>query len=324
MKIYLSFLLIILRSLSCFSQVDTDFKGSSDHTLISRYPGSTIMSYFSRDYDEVKFPISYSKNEVINWKVTAGKHTSIHYTGPKDRSPLEIMRNFKNALENEGAEILFACSGRECDNGKASYDMKFFNKVFATEGMRSSSEGNHYGGFAGSDQQQYLFCKLGQNNKVIYVSIAVIDSYWAGVEYLVEIVESKEMDSGLVSVNAESLRNKIEKDGKMALYGIYFDTGKSTIKPESTVELNAVIDYLRANSEVNLYIVGHTDDTGDYLRNQLLSEQRAQAIVNHLKENKISADRLKAIGVGPACPVASNLNEEGRSKNRRVEIVRKL
>ena len=111
----------------------------------------------------------------------------------------------------------------------------------------------------------------------------------------------------------------------MALYGIYFDTGNATLKPGSARVLNEVAQYLKANTRSKLYVVGHTDDAGDYNANLALSDQRAAAVVaDLLTRSGVKAERLLAKGVGPLAPVASNNNDAGKQLNRRVELIERL
>jgi outer membrane protein OmpA-like peptidoglycan-associated protein len=120
-----------------------------------------------------------------------------------------------------------------------------------------------------------------------------------------------------------SIKEGIEKDGKIALYGILFDTGKSEIKPESAETLKQITDYLNANPAVRIIVAGHTDNTGTYTGNMTLSKARAESIKTYLSgTGKISASRMIAEGVGQVCPVSSNDTEEGRKLNRRIEIVK--
>lgn len=135
---------------------------------------------------------------------------------------------------------------------------------------------------------------------------------------------SVEVDVIKQEVSAVDIKGSIAHQGKIALYGILFDTGKSEIKPESEKAISSVATYLRENPDVNVYIVGHTDNAGDYAMNQKLSRNRGEAIKNHLiSRYSVSAFRLSADGVGPVCPVASNDTAEGMALNRRVEIVKK-
>jgi outer membrane protein OmpA-like peptidoglycan-associated protein len=130
------------------------------------------------------------------------------------------------------------------------------------------------------------------------------------------------MEIGLVTVNADALAKDIARTGHVAIYGIYFDTGKADLKPESEPVLKEIAKLLQHNPELKLYVVGHTDNVGDLTYNMKLSQARANAVVEELvSKYGVDAKRLKAHGVGPLSPVVSNNTEEGRAKNRRVELV---
>ena len=121
---------------------------------------------------------------------------------------------------------------------------------------------------------------------------------------------------------AESLAGNINETGKAAVYGIYFDTGKAEIKQESEPALAEIVKLLNSDSQLKLYVVGHTDNVGLFEYNIKLSQDRAAAVVKVLiGKYGITASRLTPFGDGPTAPVASNKSEEGRAKNRRVELV---
>jgi outer membrane protein OmpA-like peptidoglycan-associated protein len=125
-----------------------------------------------------------------------------------------------------------------------------------------------------------------------------------------------------VVANAASLAGSIKDAGKVAIYGIYFDTAKAVIKPESEPSLKEIAKMLQTDPKLKVYIVGHTDNVGTFDSNMKLSKDRADAVVKALAgKYNIGATRLQAGGVGPLSPAASNLTEEGRAKNRRVELV---
>jgi outer membrane protein OmpA-like peptidoglycan-associated protein len=146
----------------------------------------------------------------------------------------------------------------------------------------------------------------------------------AGPWTKIRIVEEKPMETGMVKVTADVLKTNILKDGHMAVYGIYFDTGKSDIKPESAETIKEIATLLQKNPSLQIYIVGHTDNVGNLKDNMELSNKRAAAVVTELiTRYKIEASRLEAGGVGPLAPVATNDTKEGKELNRRVEIVKK-
>ena len=136
-----------------------------------------------------------------------------------------------------------------------------------------------------------------------------------------KIVRVAGMEQSVV-VSAEQIAKAMGDEGKVVFYGIYFDTDKATLKAESAPTLAEMAKWLKTNAGTNVFIVGHTDMQGPVERNQKLSRDRAGAVIAALtKEHGISAARLLADGVGPLAPVASNANEAGRAKNRRVEMV---
>lgn len=140
--------------------------------------------------------------------------------------------------------------------------------------------------------------------------------------YSVSVVEKEAMEQD-VSADASSMASSIKATGKIALYGIYFDTGKSVLKPESLSTLQEIAKLLMADKALKLYVVGHTDNTGTFDANIKLSMERAASVINALvTQHSVEAARLRAFGDGPTAPVATNENEEGKSLNRRVELVK--
>jgi outer membrane protein OmpA-like peptidoglycan-associated protein len=123
--------------------------------------------------------------------------------------------------------------------------------------------------------------------------------------------------------DAKSFSDDIKATGHTAIYGIYFDTGKSAIKPESEGALGEIAKLLKSDPGLKLHVVGHTDNVGVMEANVKLSQDRANAVVQALAgKHGIAGARLKASGVGPLAPVASNDTDEGKQKNRRVELVK--
>ena len=125
-----------------------------------------------------------------------------------------------------------------------------------------------------------------------------------------------------IAKGAVPLYDRMMSDGKFITYGITFDVGKATIKPESMGEINRIVQLMNENPTLKFSVEGHTDSTGNATSNQTLSEQRAQAIVAKLVEMGIAKDRLTAVGKGQNNPISDNSTDEGRAKNRRVEFVK--
>lgn len=143
-----------------------------------------------------------------------------------------------------------------------------------------------------------------------------------GAGYTLNIVEQKAMAQEIVA-DAAALVADIRATGRAAVYGIYFDTGKSVVKPESEPSLKEIAKLLQGDPKLALHVVGHTDSVGEFSYNMKLSEARAVAVIQALSGGHgVDFERLKPHGVGPLAPVQSNETEEGRAKNRRVELVK--
>ena len=136
------------------------------------------------------------------------------------------------------------------------------------------------------------------------------------------IVEKQEMAQHVVA-DAASFRDGLKANGHIAVDGIFFDTAKAVVKPESTPALQEIAKLLAADPSLKLWVVGHTDSVGQVDANMKLAQARAEAVAAALvSSHGVAAARLKGYGVGPLAPVASNDTEEGRAKNRRVELVK--
>jgi len=160
--------------------------------------------------------------------------------------------------------------------------------------------------------------KLTKNGKELWIEV------WADYtgKYILTIVEKAAMAQELVA-NADAFADSLRMTGHIAVEGIYFDTAKTELKPESSAAIAEVAKLLKGDASLKLHVVGHTDNAGALDGNMKLSQGRAQSVVQALvKSHGIETARLKAYGSGPYAPVASNDSEEGRAKNRRVELVK--
>jgi len=162
--------------------------------------------------------------------------------------------------------------------------------------------------------------RLGKGGKEAWVVVNT-SNIPSGMFITMTIIEKEGMKQE-VTIDAAAMAQGLSDAGEVAIYGIYFDTGKSDLKPESEPALDEIAKLLKASPLLKVFIVGHTDMVGDPAANVKLSQARAQAVVTALvAKNGIAAARLTPFGAGPFAPVASNKTEEGRAKNRRVELV---
>ena len=267
------------------------------HPLITAFEGSYIEGQEVKEFDKQQLVIGkVQQNGIVKTEKIEGKVTRIDYRDPDNRSSLERMRNYEQALKKGGFEIIYNCSKEECGPEIQIETIGYY------------------------PPERYLTAFLKRKEGNVWIGVFVAAGPWTKIR----IVEEKPMETGMVKVTADILKKNILKDGHMAVYGIYFDTGKSDIKPESSEMIKEIATLLQKNPSLQIYIVGHTDNAGKLKDNIELSNKRAVAVVKELiTRYKIDASRLEAGGVGPLAPVATNDTKEGKELNRRVEIVKK-
>jgi outer membrane protein OmpA-like peptidoglycan-associated protein len=304
-----------------------DVAGSGDHPLVGRYEGSEIVAYNVKEFDEVTVIEAPFDVTAIpggpGFKTIEGKSFLIYYTVPQGRTSLEVARNYEDALKAKGFSIMFSCA---TDKGTC----------FAT----GQDEGATYLGQAVGDQNsipkmsdddyvqnwftkgRYLLARLDRPEGAVYVAIYLGEADRGNVA-VVKVAETKEMEKDKIQfVKASEMEQAIADSGRIALYGILFDFDKDVVKPESKPTLDEIATLLQTKPELKLKIVGHTDNKGTSEYNLDLSSRRAASVVAALTGTYgIAPDRLTSEGAGLTQPVASNDTEEGRAKNRRVELV---
>ena len=266
------------------------------HPLIRAYAGSTLLSDPEvRSFDEQQIVVARVQPDgSVKTERLEGKVTMLQYQDPEDRSSLERIRNYQQALTAGGFEIVYLCGQEEC-------------------GPETQVPGVGY-----YPPERYLAARLVRPVGDVWVAVYV----GAGSRSRIHVVEVKPMETGMVAVSAEALSRGILATGHAAVYGVHFDTGKADLKPESAAALKEIAGLLERNPSLTLHVVGHTDNVGALAANMDLSARRAAAVVTELTGRyQVAAARLLSGGVGPLAPVASNRTEAGRAENRRVELV---
>jgi OOP family OmpA-OmpF porin len=225
-------------------------------------------------------------------------------------SPYEAYASARKWAADRGFRESFDCTKQWCGS-------RFIRKVVDLNGNIIKG-GERWS----QDSEYYFLAKLVSPEKVQHLSFLAYKHPKGLTISRILTVTPTELEFNLISVTSDSLAEEIEKTGKAAVYGIYFDTDKSEVKPESEPTLLEIAKLLQSNPDMMLFVDGHTDDQGEDAYNLDLSARRAEAVVQSLVlKHGVAAERLEARGLGETAPVASNDSEEGRSWNRRVELV---
>lgn len=203
----------------------------------------------------------------------------------KQAGELQITRNYANAVKSMGGTVLFEgqCPDVECAENR---------------GYRMMTGSVHQGG------------------NELWIEVVPFND---GHDYYLTVVAKQGMKQ---DVTANAMLDALNREGHVALY-INFDTGKSVIKSESKPIIEQIVQMMKADGDLQIRVEGHTDNVGSPASNKTLSEDRAKAVVSALVAQGIDPKRLSASGYGQEKPIADNKTEEGRAKNRRVELVKK-
>jgi OmpA-OmpF porin, OOP family len=256
---------------------EPDAEGCKDHALVTRLPGYHIYLCRGSEFDAVKFHSDANGNETT----VEGRYSEIIYyidQGRSPPSPLQVARNYENALTKIGGKIV------------TSYE---------DGGGRIST------------------LRLARDGKEYWIETVTFNPE----QYTVRVLEKVGMVQEVVA-DAAALKAGLAAAGHVEVPGILFDTGKSALRPESDRALGELAKLLAGSPGLKAYVVGHTDNAGTLASNLALSAARADAVVKALTARfQVDARRLAPFGAGPYAPVASNATEEGKARNRRVELV---
>lgn len=321
--------LLVILTLMCLGIATSvgyagDIVGGKDSPLVSRFAGSQLDGFQEIGFGQGEFYLpdatAPAKELQSDKTITVeGRVTRLLYLVQKGKTPLEVHRNFEMALKSAGVTLKTSVNGKGArwvpnKHWRDNFTEMRFQNVWAADVSPFWQDGF------------YLYGVLNRGGKLLHISVLTAQNFQESKDQqaavAVQIIEPVEMPTGQVTVNADAMNQALSTEGRIALYGLFFDTGKAVIKPESKSQLDEMARMLKDNPVLKVYIVGHTDSQGLLDGNITLSRARAQAVVDALvKTYKLDVKHLAAAGVASYAPIASNASEAGRAKNRRVELV---
>lgn len=303
-----------------------DVPGSSDPAGMKRYEGSDLIGYRAPKFDEYLLPLgpptnayppTYTKSTPIE-----GQVSYYTYLAPEGRTGAELLRNYKQEFQRLGLQVLY-----EKAAGKGWFGPTFI-QISKDSGIGDILEYNEA-------EERMIVGKTKDAQPTYYVVFVTVFRDGGMPDRLVGkvtkgrallqlvVVTPDTMEKKMTFVNADDMKQALHDSGKVVLYGLYFDTDKDAVKPESQPTMAEIAKLMKSDPSLRLHVVGHTDNQGKPDYNLDLSRRRAANVVAELtSKDGITASRLDAFGCGLYAPVASNEAETGRAKNRRVELVR--
>lgn len=324
-------------------QYQKDAAASKDHNLTARIEGSVILRQISKKFSDLTIPLErvvfdYSAQafKPFNKLKPEGALTTTFYRLPKDASTLECIRAYQSELSKRGFEVLFEGSSGGIatseSNGLDNGYGRFIAQVYQTETDYALQQYT----LPGCDDFRYVALKRpgadGEGDVYATIFCGAVTGSWKAPEKGIEtgtvlarvdVLEEKPRADRMVLVKAPEMETQITSTGRVALYGILFDFNKDTVRAESDPTLAQISTLLKDEPSLKLLVVGHTDNVGEFEFNRDLSTRRADAIVQALVSRYgVEKSRLFPFGCSFASPAAPNTTDEGRAKNRRVELVR--
>jgi OmpA-OmpF porin, OOP family len=303
-----------------------DLPDSKDPEGMKRYEGSELIGYRAPKFDEYVLPLGPPTNQnppaFEKSKPIEGQVSYYTYLAPAGRSPAELFRNYKQEFQRLGIEVQYEKSA-----GQHGWFGPTFDKIASEIDLSQI--------LAYDEVDERLLVGKNRDAKPSYYVVFVtaykdgviperLDGRVAKGQALAQlvVVSADDMEKKMTFVNADDMKQSIHDSGKVALYGLYFETDKDAVKSESQPTLAEIAKLLKSEPSLRLHVVGHTDNQGKTDYNLDLSRRRAASVVATLTSKYgIAASRLDAFGCGVYSPVASNDADVGRAKNRRVELV---
>ncbi len=289
-------------------------------TVLSEFSGSQLLGLYTADYDQLIVVQDNGDTSKLAHTTVEGKLASRVYNWPEGKTLVEIRRNYEQVLAQNDFEIVTVIERP---------------KGLAINQVRGANRGNRINDRAYKPRPQgstldrvvtfvdhYLLAQRTEQSNQRYVVLLINERDQL---YAIDELVIAGMQTGMVVITEDALQTGLQQDGKIAIYDIFFATGSASIEDTSNKALDVIGNFLNSNPSINIYVVGHTDDTGSYQSNIRLAEQRADAVAASLISRfGVTAERLRPHGVGPLVPIASNTSDAGRQQNRRVELVQRL
>jgi OOP family OmpA-OmpF porin len=325
-----------------------DVTAAKDPAYLGRYSGATLLTHTAVDFDTLVVPLGALKpvpgqRDTRNNAVHApekkldleGRRQHYVYLLPDGASPLAAIRNYQNQAKAKGGRTLFECQGQECGGGQRHPSWGGGGSqsigMFLWHPDRMTDKGTSPAGCAMRgkiNEQRFTALEVpaSQAHATVLAFNTQVDgdckAFNGRTFVMVDTLETRAMAQTMDAPSADEMGTAIGTSGRVALYGILFDSGKTEVKPESKATMDQIARLLTVDKSLKLLVVGHTDNVGGFASNLDLSKKRAEAVVAQLvSKYKVAPTRLQAFGVAYASPVTPNTDESGRAKNRRVELV---
>ncbi len=304
-----------------------DVSGGRDPEGLKRYENSELIAYRQPKVDEFTLPLGrpikmgdvpkYEKSESL-----VGRVSRYAYLAPEGVTAAALFLNYKSEFEAMGLETLYTKKP-----GERGWFGVTFNQQSAEDKLA------HILAYNQAEERVFVGKTTAETPTYYYLFVTTYKDGQRGIHdkkvqkgsalaYL-QVIAPEKIQQKMVFVDAAKMASELASQGRVALYGLYFDTAKDTLREDSLSTVEEIAKLLKEHPELKVRLVGHTDNEGQPDYNLDLSRRRAAKVAKALTGSQgILAERLDSFGCGLYAPIASNDSAEGKAKNRRVELVK--
>lgn len=279
----------------------------SSRLPVKSFPGARLVNRTSHGFDEYWIALGRlsGDGQAEKAETVEGRWTHVAFANPNGRSVTEVYKHYEQQLIKAGYEIVYTCKGLECGEG----------------GRKTNGDW-----WVLSENRRYLAARLKRSRGDVWVTVHVhAEKPMAPVQQEVDVVEGRppaEPARPRDEADVATLQEELKANGRIVLRSLLFTEGRPTVLPASEGVVKAIAELLERDPSLKLHVVVHSDDAAAAGASLDLTKKRAAAVANLLKQKyRVAGARIQPAGVGMLAPVATNSTEEGRSLNRRVELV---
>lgn len=268
--------------------------------------------------------IVYGTRKLEKNEQAVGKITALVYVVKGDHTPLEIGENYKQSLISQGFSIIAESEGKSIgqmcwtlDLEDICYRSGVYGESYKLQLKKTDAAGDAFVDIVIGQAKNKI---KGKSDGAVKLPEMILEPGENTV--ILQIITPKKLENKMVKEDMSFILGQLKEKGKVDLYGIFFDTDMAQLKPQSAEVIAEIAKALQQDPSLRLQVAGHTDNVGSPDHNMALSQARAASVVSALVAKGVAPDRLSAKGYGSSRSVTTNDTEEGRAKNRRVELSR--
>ena len=295
------------------------FAGMAQSQVLEFPSSAVLVAQRSAEGAQAKFAVGPFANDTVEFRTVEGtRQSQVWKVREPSLSTAQIAAGLREQLTEKGYEILFSCKNDDC----GGYDFRYALDLVAEPVMHVDLGDFRFISARRSDPEDYLSLMISRTATGGLVQLDFLGDALAGALPVTITAPPVPPNSFTAEPATLDVATALTTVGRMSLDDLSFTTGSSDLSEGQYASLARLAAYLLANPDKTVALVGHTDSEGSIAGNIALSKRRAASVLERLVSvYDVPRRQMEAEGVGYLSPRASNLTDEGRVKNRRVEVI---